>query len=356
MCPSDFAKQLQATALEAPSTTSGGNSGGGSTSTAELQPLRRSRQRDIRDLVDVAGREWLDHLWAAAVADNDLVFRVSKSMAMQSFVDAAIAFGRPYTLPSPSRVGSALLEKLVAETEDLIKPMKDNWATNGCTLSVDRWTCLKSRGMVCMIAHNHTTPVIVGCIDSKITKKTGEYLSSLIQRAICKSGDRHVVQVVMDNAANDKKAAALLHDGFPHVFFTNCAAHVLDLMLHDMGKIAAVKRVLNQVHRIVMIMKGSASAVALFREVFSELELVQPGASHFGTQVNMITRFLKVKQSLKEMVISEEWQEVAVARSDEGKAIRKLLLEDAFWGSITVILGLMNPVNRSGQTHGAAGR
>ncbi|CAI5986062.1 unnamed protein product [Closterium sp. NIES-64] len=148
----------------------------------------------------------------------------------------------------------------------------------------------------------------------------------------------------MDNAANNKRAANLLKDEYPQVFFTNCAAHVLDLMLHDMGKVKAVKRVLNQVHRVVMMVKGSASAVTLFRELFSKLALVRPGATRFGTQVIMIERFLEVKKVLKEMVISEEWKSVAVANTEEGQAIRGLLLEETFWDSVTAILGLMKPI------------
>ncbi|CAI5961897.1 unnamed protein product [Closterium sp. NIES-64] len=68
-------------------------------------------------------------------------------------------------------------------------------------------------------------------------------------------------------------------------------------MLHDIGRVRVVRRVLNQVHRVVMIVKGSASAVTLFHELFSTLSL----------------------KALKEMIISEEWESVAVARSEEGE-------------------------------------
>ncbi|CAI5998418.1 unnamed protein product [Closterium sp. NIES-65] len=310
----------------------------------EVQLPRRSRQRDIREMADVTARGRLDYLWAAAVAENDLAFRTSSSKAMQAFVDAVAAFGKAYTLPSAYKVAGPLLVKLKLDTEELIKPIKESWPRSGCTLTMDGWTCLKSRGMICVIAQNDTAPVIVDCVDSKTAKKAGEYLAKLIQHAICEVGDSHVVQVVMDNAANNKRTANLLKDGYPQVFFTNCAAHVLDLMLHYMGKVKAVKRVLNQVHRVVMMVKGSASAVTLFRELFSKLALVRPGATRFGTQVIMIERFLEVKKALKEMVISEEWKSVAVANTEEGHAVRGLLLEETFWDSVTAILGLMKPI------------
>ncbi|CAI5467554.1 unnamed protein product [Closterium sp. Yama58-4] len=316
----------------------------GSTSTLDVEPTRRARQRDIRDMVDDTARARLDHLWAAAVADNDWAFHTSRSPAVQNFVDAAVAFGKQYTLPSPFRVSGVLLQKLVADTANIVRPLKESWKTTGCTLSVDGWTCMKSRGLVCVMAHNDTAPVIVKTVDSKTAKKTGEYLAGLIQRAICDVGDSNVVQVVMDNASNNRRAADILRDGFPAIFFNNCAAHVLDLMLHDIGKVRAVRRVLNQVHRVVMIVKGSASAVVLFEELFSTLSLVRPGATRFGTQVIMLTRFLEVKKALKEMVISEEWESVAVARSEEGRAVRLLLLDEVFWDCATAVLRLMTPV------------
>ncbi|CAI5457456.1 unnamed protein product [Closterium sp. Yama58-4] len=346
MCKSDYAKQLRATSDQERSTT--GNATGGSnrasTSMVEAPPVRRSRQRDIRDMTDQVAHNRLDYLWAAAVAENDLAFNVSKSKSMQAFVDAAIMYAKPYTLPTPYKVSGPLLDKLKADSEDLLRPLKDSWKTSGCSLSVDGWTDIKSRGFVCVIAQNDTAPVIVDIVDSKTAKKTGDYLATLIQGAITTVGPKHVVQVVMDNASNNKNAASKLSADYPHIFFTNCAAHCLDLMLHDIGKIPAVKLVLSQVHQVVMMIKGSASAVVLFRELFTKLSLVRPGATRFGTQVIMLGRFLEVKRTLRAMVISEEWEDAAVAKTEEGMEVRKLLLDDVFWDRGTAVHRLMTPI------------
>ncbi|CAI5491383.1 unnamed protein product, partial [Closterium sp. Naga37s-1] len=349
MCKSDYAKQRRATADQERSSTGNGSGGTGgsnraSTSTVETTPARRSRQRDIREMTDEVAQTRLDYLWAAAVAENDLAFNVSKSKSIQAFVDAVIVYAKPYTLPTPYKVSGPLLDKLKADSEDLVRPLKDSWKTSGCTLSIDGWTCIKSRGSVCVIALNDTAPVIVDIVDSKTARKTGDYLAGLIDGAIKTVGPKHVVQVVMDNASNNKNAANKLRVEYPHIFFTNCAAHCLDLMLHDIGNIPAVKRVLAQVHSVVMMIKGSASAVVLFRELFTKLSLVRPGATRFGTQVIMLGRFLEVKRALRAMVVSEEWDDVAVARTEEGMEVRKLLLDDVFWDCGTAVLRLMTPV------------
>ncbi|CAI7736092.1 unnamed protein product [Closterium sp. NIES-53] len=181
-------------------------------------------------MADTAARSRLDYLWAAAVAENDWVFQCSKSTAVQAFVDAALAFAKPYTLPSPYKVGGPLLLKLRADTEELEKLMRDSWGKPGCSLTCDGWTCLNSRGLVCVIAFNDTAPVIVETVDSKTAKKAGGYLAKLLRNSISKVGDKAVVQVVMDNTANSRKAADILRPEYPSIFFNNCAAHVLDLM------------------------------------------------------------------------------------------------------------------------------
>ncbi|CAI7872223.1 unnamed protein product [Closterium sp. NIES-53] len=346
-CKSEYAKQRRATADQELSSTGNGSGGSNRASTSTVDPpspARRSRQRDIRDMTDTNAQNRIDYLWAAEVAENDLAFNVSKSKSIQAFVDAAVVYGKAYTLPTPYKVSGPLIDKLKADTEDLVRPMKESWKTSGCTLSVDGWTCIKSRGMVCVIAQNDTAPVIVDIVDSKTAKKTGVYLAGLIEGAMKKVGPKHVVQVVMDNASNNKTAANNLCSEYPHVVFTNCAAHCLDLMLHDLSNIPAVKRVLGQVHCVVMMVKGSASAVILFHELFSKFSLVRPGATRFGTHVIMLGRFLEVKRALRAMVISEEWEEVAVARTEEGMEVRKLLLDDVFWDYGTAVLCLMTPI------------
>ncbi|CAI7850863.1 unnamed protein product [Closterium sp. NIES-54] len=326
MCKSEYAKQRRATADQELSSAGNGSGGSNRASTSTVDPpppASRSRQRDIRDMTDTNAQNRLDYLWVAAVAENDLAFNVSKSKSIQAFVDAAVVYGKAYTLPTPYKVSGPLLDKLKADTKDLVRPMKESWKTSGCMLSVVGWTCIKSRGM---------------------TSNTGVYLAGLIEGAMKEVGPKHVVQVVMDNASNNKTAANNLRSEYPHVIFTYCAAHCLDLMLHNLGNIPAVKRVLGQVHRMVMMVKGSASAVILFHELFSKLSLMRPGATRFGTQVIMLSRILEVKRALRAMVISEEWEEVAVARTEEGMEVRKLLLDDVFWDCGTAVLRLMTPI------------
>ncbi len=59
-------------------------------------------------------------------------------------------------------------------------------------------------------------------------------------------GESNVIQVVTDNAANYKKAEKLLEVKRSKLYWTPCAAHCIDLMLYDTGKITKVKKQLKR--------------------------------------------------------------------------------------------------------------
>ena len=54
-------------------------------------------------------------------------------------------------------------------------------------------------------------------------------------------GPKNVVQIITDNVANYVVAGKMLMERHPTIFLTPCAAHCLDLMLEDIGKIDFVK-------------------------------------------------------------------------------------------------------------------
>ena len=49
-------------------------------------------------------------------------------------------------------------------------------------------------------------------------------------------GEEHIVQIVTDNGANFKAAGKMLEKKMPHLFWTPCAAHCIDLIMEEIGK------------------------------------------------------------------------------------------------------------------------
>jgi hypothetical protein len=67
-------------------------------------------------------------------------------------------------------------------------------------------------------------------------------LAALLEKRIYVIGRDKVVQIVTDNEANFKVVERLLERKIPHLFWTPCAAHYLDLLLEDIGKIGEFKK------------------------------------------------------------------------------------------------------------------
>eukprot|EP00268_Persea_americana_P022196 TRINITY_DN22073_c1_g1_i1.p1 TRINITY_DN22073_c1_g1~~TRINITY_DN22073_c1_g1_i1.p1 ORF type:complete len:104 (+),score=9.94 TRINITY_DN22073_c1_g1_i1:54-365(+) len=75
-----------------------------------------------------------------------------------------------------------------------------------------------------------------------------QYLYSLIDETlhIIKVWDEYIIQVVTDNAANFKAMGKILHDKMPHIVWVPCAAHCIDLMLEDIGKLEDVQKTIDE--------------------------------------------------------------------------------------------------------------
>nr|VDD32659.1 unnamed protein product [Brassica oleracea] len=72
--------------------------------------------------------------------------------------------------------------------------------------------------------------------------KDATMLFKLLDEMVEEVGEKNVIQVVTDNASNYVKAGKLLEAKCPHLFWTPCAAHCIDLMLEDIGKICCEER------------------------------------------------------------------------------------------------------------------
>ena len=77
--------------------------------------------------------------------------------------------------------------------------------------------------------------------------KTGEKNFELLDAFVEQIGEANVVQVVSNNGSNYMLAGKLLEAKRPNLYWTPCAAHCLDLILEDIGKIPRIAKTLERV-------------------------------------------------------------------------------------------------------------
>ncbi|KAI3515159.1 hypothetical protein L1887_13912 [Cichorium endivia] len=99
-----------------------------------------------------------------------------------------------------------------------------------------------------------------------------------------KVGEENVVQVITDNASAYVKPGKLLEAKRPHLFWTPCAAHCIDLMLEDIGKqIPRVKSVLKKSMLSNAYIYTHVALVNLMRTFTNKKNLHRPAITRFAT-------------------------------------------------------------------------
>ncbi|XP_031395654.1 uncharacterized protein LOC116206953 [Punica granatum] len=79
--------------------------------------------------------------------------------------------------------------------------------------------------------------VFLKSVDTSDASKTGEMLYKLFREVVLFVGQENVVHFVTDNAANYVVVGRLLEQEFRTIFWSPCAAHCINLILSDIGKL-----------------------------------------------------------------------------------------------------------------------
>src|SRR6185312_7400941 len=112
-------------------------------------------------------------------------------------------------------------------------------------------------------------------------------------------GKDKVVQIITDNGANYKAAGKLLMDRIPTIFWSPCAAHCLDLMLEDIGKIKEFNRTIARAKGVANFIYRHGKILSLMREKTRDAEIVRPGATRFATSYLSLKSLHKLMEGVK---------------------------------------------------------
>ncbi|XP_057739693.1 uncharacterized protein LOC130956701 [Arachis stenosperma] len=103
---------------------------------------------------------------------------------------------------------------------------------------------------------------------------TSEKLFELLDDVVEKIGEYNIVQVITDNGSNYVLAGKLLMKKRPNLFWTPCAAHYLDLMLEDIGKLPLIQKTIKRTISLVSFTYSHSITLAMLRHFTNGKELV----------------------------------------------------------------------------------
>jgi hypothetical protein len=168
-------------------------------------------------------------------------------------------------------------------------------------------------------------------------------LADLLENQIDKVGKEHVVQIVTDNGANFKAAGKLLMERIPHLFWTPCAAHHLNLLLEDIGKIKEFKSCINMAMKVTRFVYKHGRVLDLMREKIGG-DLVRAGVTRFATSFLTLASMYKHKNALRTLVVCDEWHAMSFSATQEGQRVENIILSAQFWSKVQLCLKASQPL------------
>ncbi|RVW92107.1 hypothetical protein CK203_037045 [Vitis vinifera] len=113
-------------------------------------------------------------------------------------------------------------------------------------------------------------------IDDFDTIKNGELMFNYIDKVVEEIGEENVVQVITDNASNYVNAGMRLMEKRRRLWWTPYAAHCIDLMLEDIGKLNVHATTLSRARQVVKFIYEHTWVLSLMRTFTKNHELLRP--------------------------------------------------------------------------------
>ncbi|XP_022855022.1 uncharacterized protein LOC111376306 [Olea europaea var. sylvestris] len=159
-------------------------------------------------------------------------------------------------------------------------------------------------------------------------------------------GSEYVVHMVTNNVANYVVAGRLLEQEFQTLFWSPCAAHCINIMFHDIGKLNEVSNVVSQASKITKYIYNHYYALHLMRKFAKRKEILRPATTHFATNFITLQSILAQKDPLRAMVTTREWTYQHMQRKVKEKRFVDEVLDSVFWKECTTMVQLTEPLIR----------
>jgi hypothetical protein len=236
-----------------------------------------------------------------------------------------------------------LLQEELKLTHEMLSTNKKEQEKYGCSIMSDGWTDTKGRTLINFLVNSPAGTMFVKSVDASANMKTGQKLYELLDSFVEEIGESNVVQLVTDNGSNYVLAGKHLQVSRPKIFWTPCAAHCLDLMLEDIGKIPRVKKVIKNGMTLTGFIYNHSLVLNLMREKL-ESELVRSGVTRFATNFLTLHRLHTLKSKIRPMFTSQEWLNLNASKEVKGRKIAAIVLQVSFWEDIVFTLKAMGPL------------
>ncbi|XP_025670279.1 uncharacterized protein [Arachis hypogaea] len=189
-----------------------------------------------------------------------------------------------------------LLGDLKKECQLLVEGYRSSWKSIGCTLMADGWT----------------------------DKGSFKLFAEVIEWV----GSSNIVHVVTNNAANYVSAEKLIHEKYPNIFWSPCAAHCINLILKDIASIPHIADLASRASKVTVFVYNHMIFLSWLRKRKDWKEIVRPGVTRFATVFITLKSIYDHKEDLQSLVVDKYFTSHKLSKSVNGKMLLRLVDAD----------------------------
>nr|XP_025884104.1 uncharacterized protein LOC101249139 [Solanum lycopersicum]XP_025884105.1 uncharacterized protein LOC101249139 [Solanum lycopersicum] len=291
-------------------------------------------------------RERAVSAFAIWMHDAGLPFNCVNHKSFDKFIEAVGQHGPEMKPPTFHEVRVTHLKKEVDKVEKIVEEHKVQWTKFGCSIMMDKWTARNGKMIINILVNSPIGSVFLGSVDASNESTDSTKMYKLFESTIERIGPENVVQIVTDNASENVKAGSMMMGAYPHIYWTPCAAHCINLIFGDIFKVKPYASVFKKAIRIHSYISQRSLLLNLMRKFTKERNLVKPAKTRFATAFLTLRAMYIQRKNLKTLVLSTEWNSSKFAKETSGKEVANLLISIHFWNDVVRALTVCSPLTK----------
>jgi hypothetical protein len=300
-------------------------------------------QPSIRSMVR---KKEADKIIAKCFLWSDIPFNIAKNNPFYHSMFEATAIVDPgYKGPSFNDLRGPLLQGEKTNCIKILGKLRDSWEITGCTVMSKGWRDGKGKSILNFLVNCPRGAMFIKSIDASAYVKDAHLLCELLDNFIRKIGPQYVSQVITSNVVNYVVVGKLLMERYRTLYWTPCAAHCIDLMLEDMGKITWINEIVESTRSITKYIYNHTYVFTLMRQFTGKKELVRPAITCFVTSFIALQCLHNSMLELQRMFLSNEWNACVYSTKVDGQAIAQHMRHNqSFWTGVEELCAISEPL------------
>eukprot|EP01018_Ginkgo_biloba_P039451 Gb_09931 [translate_table: standard] len=176
---------------------------------------------------------------------------------------------------------------------------------------------MKHRPLINVLVYSPQGILFVKAVDAMHHRKTSYFIFKILEEAVLELKEENVVQIVTHSASNCVGVGMMIMARFKTIYWTPCASHYMDLLLHDLGKLPWVNEAIQRGKLIVNFIVNHRITLSIYKK-HATRDLLRPCDTRFSTYYITLNRVVEEKASFRLIVCSNEWEKYHLSKTSKG--------------------------------------